>query len=83
MKRFELLGRIVNHLYQLDDEALQDVLAGLEGDITDESLDIITYGTDDTEHLLSSSGNAERLSQAIEELRGQDLLTVESNEYAA
>ena len=61
MKRFELLGRIVNHLYKLDDEALQEVLAELEGDITDENLEVITYGTDDTEHLLSSSGNAERL----------------------
>jgi predicted AAA+ superfamily ATPase len=83
MQRFELLGRIVNYLHKLDDEALRDLLAELQGEITDASLDVITYGTDDTEHLLSSSGNAERLSQAIEELGGQELLTVELNDYAA
>ncbi len=40
MARFELIERIVNHL------ALQDLLLELEHDITDESLDVITYGAD-------------------------------------
>ncbi len=76
MARLELIERIVNHLYNLDDEALQDLLLELEHHITDESLDVITYGADDTEHLLSSSRNAEILHQAIEELRDQALLTI-------
>ena len=82
MTRFEIIGRIVNNLQMLDNAALQDLLTKLEGDITDETLDVITYGADDTEHLLSSSSNAEDLNHAIEELRGQDLLAPEP-EYAA
>ena len=82
MTRFEIIGRIVNHLQMLDDSALQDLLTKLEGDITDETLDVITYGADDTEHLLSSPSNAEDLNHAIEELRGQDLLVPEP-EHAA
>lgn len=77
MSRFELIEQIMTHLYKLNDESLERLLLGLEGDITDQSLDVITYGIDDTEHLLSSSNNAELLSQAMDELRGQELLTIE------
>ena len=72
MERLELLERIVTHLNELDDEALEDLLSELEPDITDESLDVITYGADDTEHLLSSSRNAAILNQAMNELQGQE-----------
>jgi uncharacterized protein (DUF433 family) len=43
-----------------------------------QAIDVITYGADDTEHLLSSSNNAEILKQALEELKGQKLLTPET-----
>ncbi len=82
MIRCEIIERIVNHLHRLDDVALQDLLAELEGDITDKTLDIITYGADDTEHLLSSPSNAEDLNHAIEELMDQDLLVPEPKHAA-
>lgn len=74
MTRFERLGRIMNHLHQLTDVELQTLLTTIEGDITDETMDVITYGTDDTEHLLSSQQNAEALNQAVEELSHQELI---------
>jgi hypothetical protein len=55
----------------------------LEHDITDENLEMVTYGTNDTEHLLNSSKNVEILSQAMEEFQDQALLTVELNPYVA
>ena len=82
MARFELIGRIVNRLHMLSDEALQDLLTELEGDITDKTLEVITYGANDTEHLLSNLCNAEDLQRAIEELNGRDLLIPET-EHAA
>ena len=51
MERAETIEHIVNHLHSLTDEALQELLTELEGDITDETLEVITYGADDTEHL--------------------------------
>ena len=74
MTRFELLGRIMNHLHQLTDVELQTLLTTLEGNITDETMDIITYGTNDTEHLLSSQQNAEDLNRAAQELSHQELI---------
>ena len=74
MTRFELLGRIMNHLHQLTDVELQALLSTLEIEITDETVDIITYGTNDTEHLLSSQQNAEDLNQAVQELSSQELI---------
>ena len=89
MKRFELIGQIVTHLHNLDDASLQCLLTELEAaaaaaeeEITDETLEAITYGADDTEHLLSSPNNAEDLHRAIEELQGKDLLMPEL-EHAA
>ena len=75
MTRFEILGRIVEHLHGLDNASLEELLVDLSEDITDESLETITYGEDDTKHLKSSSINAEDLDQAVEELKGQELLT--------
>ena len=63
-------------LNKLDDKALEDLFSELERDITDENLDAITYGADDTEHLLSSSRNAAILHQAMNELQDQELLTI-------
>ncbi len=77
MTHFEIIGRIVSHLHTMSDEALQDLLVDLEGDLTDENIEIITYGKDDTEHLLSSTINAEDLRQATEELKDYDLLAPE------
>ncbi|MEO0491177.1 MAG: hypothetical protein AAFZ49_16740, partial [Cyanobacteria bacterium J06659_2] len=78
MARFELIGRIVENLYQLDDIDLQSLLTQLEDELTDETITVITYGADDTEHLLSSPRNAEILNQAVEDLKDQELLTPES-----
>ncbi|MEO0533783.1 MAG: hypothetical protein AAF215_07930 [Cyanobacteria bacterium P01_A01_bin.123] len=78
MTRFELIGRIVENLYQLGDIELQALLTQLDGELTDETITVITYGTDDTEHLLSSPRNAEILNQAVEDLKDQELLTPES-----
>ncbi len=77
MTRFETIGRIVNGLHTMSDKALQDLLLGLENDLTNENIESITYGKDDTEHLLSSSINAEDLCQAKGELKGYNLLTPE------
>lgn len=82
MERAETIEHIVNHLHSLTDEALQELLTELEGDITDETLEVITYGADDTEHLLSNPSNAKDLQAAIEKLNGQDLLIPEA-EHAA
>jgi hypothetical protein len=75
MTRFETMGRIVEQLRSLDDASLEKLLAELPGDLTDETIDAITYGRDDTEHLRSSPVNAEDLKQAVKELEGYRLLT--------
>ena len=74
MTRFETIGRIVDHLHNLDDASLEKLLAELSGDITDETLDNITCGKDDTEHLKSSPINAKDLDEAVQELKGHKLL---------
>jgi len=84
MERLELIERIITHLHKLNDEALQDLLLDLEQEqITDENLDLVTYGTNDTEHLLNSSRNAEMLHEAMRELQDQELLTIDSNQNVA
>jgi len=77
MPRFEVIGRIVSYLQILSDEALLDLLIELENGFTDESFEVITYGSNDTEHLLSSPSNARDLQQTIEELNGKNLLVPE------
>ncbi len=77
MPRFEVIGRIVSYLQILSDEALLDLLIELENGFTDESIEVITYGSNDTEHLLSSPSNARDLQQTIEELNGKNLLVPE------
>ena len=77
MPRFEVIGRIVSYLQILSDEALLDLLVELENGFTDESIEVITYGSNDTEHLLSSPSNARDLQQTIEELNGKNLLVPE------
>ncbi|MEM9215824.1 MAG: hypothetical protein AAGD25_15965 [Cyanobacteria bacterium P01_F01_bin.150] len=82
MTRFELLGCIMNHLHQLTDVELQALLTTLESEITDETVNAITYGTDDTEHLLSSQQNAEDLKQAVQELSHQELIIPDASHAA-
>ena len=77
MSRFETIGRIVEHLHGLDDASLEELLADLSGDITDETMDVVTYGKDDTEHLQSSPTNIKNLERAMKELEGRKLLTPE------
>ena len=77
MTRFETIGRIVAQLHTLDDDALEDLLAEVSGEITDETAQVITRGSDDTKHLPSSPTNAEDLERAKEELKGYKLLTPE------
>ena len=74
MSRYEIIGRIVSQLHLLSDQTFQDLLNGLEDDITEQNLEVVTYGNDDTEHLLSSSRNAEDLEQAVAELDGKTLV---------
>ena len=74
MSRFETIGRIVEQLHKLEDSALEDILADL-ADITDADLEAITRGSNDTEHLLSSSKNAADLDEVVKELSEYDLLT--------
>jgi hypothetical protein len=74
MSRFETIGRIVDYLHDLDDASLADLLAELSGNITDKTLDVITHGKDDTEHLQSSSANANDLDKAVKELKGLKFL---------
>ena len=77
MPRFEVIGRIVSYLQILSDEALLDLLVELEDGFADESIEVITYGSNDTEHLLSSPSNARDLQQTVEELNGKNLLVPE------
>ena len=77
MPRFEVIGRIVSYLQILSDEALLDLLVEIENGFTDESIEVITYGSNDTEHLLSSPSNARDLQQTVEELNGKNLLVPE------
>ena len=74
MTRPEIIGCILEHLHCLDDVSLEKLLAELSGDISDEMLEVITYGNDDTEHLLSSPINAKHLERAVKELEGHKLL---------
>lgn len=84
MERLELTEQIVTHLHKRDNESLQDLLLDLEQDnITDENLNLVTYGANDTEHLLSSSRNAEMLQEAMRELQDRELLTIDSNQNVA
>ena len=78
MVRLRTIERIVDRLQMLSDEALQDLLTELESDITDETLEAITYGDNDTEHLLSHPSNAEDLQQTLHELNEQNLLIPET-----
>ena len=78
MIRLEITNRIMNQLDRLTDAELQDLLNELENDIKDENIEVITYGADDTAHLLNSSSNSEDLQQAIEEFKGKDLLMPET-----
>lgn len=82
MTRFELIGRIIHQLHQLNDGELQALLTTLETEITDATSDVITYGTDDTEHLLSSERNAADLHQALQELTQQDLIIPDASHAA-
>jgi len=75
MTRFETIGRIVDHLYYLDDDSLAELLTALSGDISDETLDVITDGKDDTEHLQNSPTNDADLKRAVKELEAYKLLT--------
>jgi hypothetical protein len=75
MTRFEVLGRIVEHLHSLDDATLEALLTKLSTAITDERLEPITYGKDDTEHLQSSPVDAKDLDEAVKELKNLKLLT--------
>jgi hypothetical protein len=76
MTRFETIGRIVEHLHDLDDASLADLLTELSGNITDKTLDVITHGKDDTEHLQSSLANAKDLDKAVKELKGLKLFRI-------
>ena len=77
MSRFETIGRIVEHLHSLEDASLEELLADLSGDIADETMDVVTYGKDDTEHLQSSPANVKNLERAMKELEGRKLLMPE------
>ena len=75
MTRFETMGRIIDQLRNLDDASLEQLLEELSDAITDETLEVVTYGEDDTEHLQNNSVNAEDLNEAVKELKGYKLLT--------
>ncbi len=75
MTRFEVLGRIVEHLHSLDDPSLEAFLTELSTAITDEKLQPITHGKNDTEHLYSSPVNSKDLDEAVKELKDLKLLT--------
>ena len=75
MTRFEVIGRILEHLHGLDDTSLEALLTELSTAITDERLESVTYGKDDTEHLQSSSVNIKDLDEAVRELKDRKLLS--------
>lgn len=73
MNRFEVIGRIVAQLELRDQASLEALLLSLENNDESERT-IITRGTNDTEHLLSSPFNAADLDNAVQELANYDFL---------
>jgi hypothetical protein len=53
------------------------------GDLPESLDDVITYGNDDTEHLMSNPANAERLLESILQARGSSYGAFEDNAYVA
>ncbi|MEM7738849.1 MAG: hypothetical protein AAF267_24025 [Deinococcota bacterium] len=77
MNRFELLGRMMDYLQDLDDASLRKLVESLPEEITDETIKVITYGNDDTEHMEHSPVNAADLIKAMEELKDLDFVMPE------
>ena len=75
MIRFETMERIVERLHELADISLKALLIDLSNEVTDKTLNAVTYGEDDTEHLQSSFINTEDLDKAVTELEGRELLS--------
>jgi hypothetical protein len=77
MTRFEMLGRLMNYLQGLDDTALEVLMDAISQDITDDTMSVITYGKDDTEHIEHSPVDAADLARAIEDLKDYKFITPE------
>lgn len=69
MNRSEMIGHIVQRLQTLEDADLQQLLEQLDTPINDETMQVITYGANDTEHIQSSAKNARNLEQALANIR--------------
>jgi hypothetical protein len=74
MNRAEMIGRIVQQLQTLENEDLKQLLEQLEDTINDDTMQVITYGANDTEHIQSSAKNARQLEQALEEIRKNHII---------
>lgn len=62
MNRAETIGRIV--------QRLQEQLENITDDtINDDTMRVITYGANDTEHIQSSARNSRELEQALANIR--------------
>ena len=62
MNRAETIGRIV--------QRLQEQLENITDDtINDDTMHVITYGANDTEHIQSSARNSRELEQALANIR--------------
>lgn len=64
-----MIGRIVQQLQALEDADLQQLLEQLDNTINDDTMHVITYGANDTEHLQSSAKNTHELEQALADIR--------------
>ncbi len=69
-----MIGRIVQQLQTLENEDLKQLLEQLEDTINDDTMQVITYGANDTEHIQSSAKNARQLEQALEEIRKNHII---------
>lgn len=64
-----MIGRIVQQLQTLENEDLKQLLEQLEDTLNDDTMQVITYGANDTEHIQSSAKNARQLEQALAGIR--------------
>lgn len=65
INRFELIGKIVAELSYQDEATLQTILSMCEEELTDENIEVITYGKDDTEHILASPKDKAYLDEMV------------------
>lgn len=82
MNRFELIGKIVEELIYQDEDTLRIILAMCAEELTDDTINVVTYGKDDTEHIMASSDIAP-LIEDIQEVKNNHTIIMPKLEQVA